>query len=823
MACRYDVGMPSEPRDPSLPVSISIPETAPTPPSRQAPDPTAPPRLPDAYADPTLLGRGGMGVVFLVRDTTLDRSVALKTVGLRPPQPAHRYERFVREARTTARLQHPGIIAIHEAGTLPDGRPYFTMPEVRGHELAGLLRQHRRTGRPTLRALVQILRRATEPLAYAHARGVVHRDVKPQNIMVGEHGEVLVLDWGIARRIDDVGIEAAGPGSGSDPSITKTGGLLGTPAYMAPEQITGEALTPRADVHALGAVLYEILNGRKARSGPVPKVLSQTMLGRGATECAGPRALAELALACLATDPDLRPASAREVGEALQDWLDGVERTAEADALVDEARRIGATAQRLRERASADARQGAELLASMGPFAPESQKISGWELEDRARENRRAADRLHQEAALALWNALSRDPLHAGARRALADHYRGDHEDGERRGDDEAVTRARIGLEAQLPHLPPELREQHERYLSGVGRLSLDTSPPGARAVARPYVERGRRLVEGEPIELGVTPLDVPLDAGSWMIELHHPACELVRYPVLIERQGTWNRTPPGATAPAPIELPARGTLGTDERFVPAGWFTAGGDPEAPRGLPATRFWCRSFVMRVAPVTNAEWLVFLDDLVERGEPELAARYSPRNYQPGTTVAEPLWGRGADGRWVILPDPDGDRWSADWPVMMIDHHSAAAYATWLSARTGLPWRMPSELEWEKAARGVDRRIFPWGNHLDPTWAGVQMHDGVTLTAAGERPVDCSPYGVLQMAGCVSEWCLEARGAPDPVGPWVEIPELDLTVDGHAARGAHWNSAPSAVRCATRGIAPTHRGLYTQGFRLVRSWS
>ena len=194
----------------------------------------------------SILGRGGMGVVYLARDTVLDREVALKIVE-RPTDEAN-------EARILARLEHPGIVPVHDFGQLPDGRLFYAMKRVRGDRLDRWL-----TGRDLTERLGVFLR-VCEAVAFAHARGVVHRDLKPENVMVGEFGEVLVLDWGIAT----TELQSA------ECKLQ----ISGTPAYMAPEQARGDAAVDhRADVFALGAMLESIAEtapvlaiARKARS-----------------------------------------------------------------------------------------------------------------------------------------------------------------------------------------------------------------------------------------------------------------------------------------------------------------------------------------------------------------------------------------------------------------------------------------------------------------------------------------------------------------------------------------------------------------------------
>ena len=176
------------------------------------------------------LGRGGMGVVYLARDTALDREVALKIVD--------RVHAGGREARVLARLEHPGIVPVHDFGELPDGRAFYAMKRVRGDRLDRWLA----AGRDVAERLAVFLR-VCDAVAFAHAHGVVHRDLKPENVMVGEFGDVLVLDWGIAQVPD-----AAGGRAGD--------AIAGTPDYMAPEQARGDAdADHRADVYALGGVL----------------------------------------------------------------------------------------------------------------------------------------------------------------------------------------------------------------------------------------------------------------------------------------------------------------------------------------------------------------------------------------------------------------------------------------------------------------------------------------------------------------------------------------------------------------------------------------
>lgn len=207
-------------------------------------------RAPDVagtrYELVSILGRGGMGIVYLARDTVLDREVALKIVEGSAGD--------TNEARILARLEHPGVVPVHDFGQLPDGRLFYAMKRVRGDRLdRWMAAQH------DLPERLGVFLRVCDAVAFAHAHGVIHRDLKPENVMVGEFGEVLVLDWGVARQMQIAECKLQ---------------MVGTAEFMAPEQARGDATVDhRADVYALGAMLESfgevipvLAIARKARS-----------------------------------------------------------------------------------------------------------------------------------------------------------------------------------------------------------------------------------------------------------------------------------------------------------------------------------------------------------------------------------------------------------------------------------------------------------------------------------------------------------------------------------------------------------------------------
>ncbi|MFN0158464.1 MAG: serine/threonine-protein kinase [Bacteroidota bacterium] len=222
------------------------------------------------YRLPRLLARGGMGSVYLVEDTTLSRTVALKAVDVSDSSEAAA-DRLRKEAQIISQLEHPGIVPVHDVGLLPDGRMYYTMKYVQGERLDDFAHQNH-----TVSERLRIFQKICEAVAFAHARRVLHRDLKPENIMVGSFGEVLVMDWGIAKIVGPNADQENDSGNaitpGDNAQKTLHGAIVGTPAYMSPEQARGEAIDERTDIFGLGAVLYSLLTQQ-------PPMIAATITG----------------------------------------------------------------------------------------------------------------------------------------------------------------------------------------------------------------------------------------------------------------------------------------------------------------------------------------------------------------------------------------------------------------------------------------------------------------------------------------------------------------------------------------------------------------
>jgi serine/threonine-protein kinase len=528
---------------------------------------------PQKYVVEDRLGEGGMGDVFLVYDVDLRRRVALKT--LRGNQPVELETSFLQEAQVMAQLSHPNIVSVHEMGVTEVGRPYYTMPLVRGQTLREIL-DGLRAEDPGLSEVYSLTRRMqlflqlTMAVEYAHSRGVLHRDIKPANVMVGEHGEVLILDWGAAKLFGG-GKEMERITAGA-PAERQT---IGTPAYMAPEQWNEGDSDIRTDVFALGILLYELLT----LEHPFPR-------GRGAAEAlavsmprpraAGRHVPRELEAACsraLHENPAQRQRSARELHDTVQAWLEATsdreKRRLHAGKLAARAKERLAVYRGLETRIVSLEKDASELRRKFKGWQTVEEKSTLYQAEDRVADAERELIETASRLVMTLSEALSQDESHPLVREVSADYYWDRFVEAENRRD--------LKSSAYYRDLVAAFDEgKYARRLKGDGSLTLFSDPPGAEVSLYRFVEEKLRLVPADPRVLGTTPLhEVTLPMGTYLIVLALGS-RSVSYPVLISRNKDWSGT---------VNLYPYERIGTGFRFVPGGSFIQGGDEE-------TRGWC---------------------------------------------------------------------------------------------------------------------------------------------------------------------------------------------------------------------------------------
>ena len=313
------------------------------------------------YTPGDTIGQGGMGAVISAEDLVLERTVALKVLLSEKADSGHARFRFEREARILARLEHPNIVPIHEAGTTEDGRPYYTMKRIKGRDLQSILNSLRSQDpevidRFDLNELLNVFRKICDGVAFAHHVGMIHRDLKPANIMIGEYGEVLVMDWGLARILDEdlkeqlreaenAPIPPNAPLSESRPEDTLHGQVMGTPHYMAPEQATGNTddVGIASDIYALGGILHAMLTLRPPHGGDsCEEILERIQSGERerispeemvkAPHCLGPEipyALVAVTEKAMDTEPDRRYSSVDLLAQDIAAFRSGFATSAE--------------------------------------------------------------------------------------------------------------------------------------------------------------------------------------------------------------------------------------------------------------------------------------------------------------------------------------------------------------------------------------------------------------------------------------------------------------------------------------------------------------
>jgi serine/threonine-protein kinase len=679
-----------------------------------------------------------------------------------------------------------------------------------------------------LGAFVQVSR----ALAYAHARGILHNDIKPENVLLGDFGEVYLADWGLSRAMREVALEIPSrrEGSGAMRANGTSSQTSGTPGYIAPEVLRHEAdVDERADLFALGVILYELLAGVHpfdVGSGPGAMILAtidRTPRRPRDVVSSCPLLLEDLCLKLLSKDKAERPQSADQVAAEVEAFLEGAKererRRAEAVSLCERAkepvqrfRHLETERQRLTELAR-------QTLKQVKGWEPVERKHAGWSLDDRAAEAERDSGRALAEAIELYTKALGYDAECVDAHRGLADLYWGRA----RQAESERRPAVQIYYEALVTDHD---QGKYAALLRADARLSLATNPPGAHVTVYRYAERDRVLVPTDERYLGRTPVkEVRLDPGSYLLVVKAAGYRDVRYPVSLSR---------GSHHTGEVNLYTNEEIGDDFVYVPGGLGVLGGDPDAYGSLPRQEVDVHDFAIARWPVTMREYCAFLDHL-QASDPALAEKRAPHD---ASGDARMYVRRNEQGRWepdpVIIegearkmfPAGEGHEWKV--PAYLVDWFDAVAYCRWRSAQDGVTIRLPNEAEWEKAARGVDGRFYPWGDCFDPTFCLMRESrpHAPQPEPVGTFPTDESPYGVRDMAGGMREWVGDnfgERSSDELAGEPEPTPD---TARGDSSfrrlRSGCWSADSKWARSASRGVGmfSLTRGTGT-GFRCAKT--
>ncbi len=723
------------------------------------------------YASVERLGAGGMGTVDEVADRLLGRAVARKSVS----DPTYA-ALLVAEAQVCAQLEHPSIVPVYDLFSDPTLGPVYTMRIVRGRTLRDLIRAEDRVR--SRHRLLGILRQVCFAVDYAHSRGVVHRDLKPANIVIGEFGEVYVLDWGLAVVLadSDVRRDVTAPVSG------------GSPGYMAPEQLddTG-TLSAATDLFAIGVILYEILCG--SRPFPVMgSVLLPLEKRPRQIEASAPAELDDLAVRCLSHDASDRPPSARAVADALDAFFSGEqEREAQYNA-ANEAANEGDVARADHERFRAESARLLEssraLLAAIPSWESMAAKQPAWDMLATSRRFASEASDAFARASAAYTRALGQVRDDVRARAGLAKLHLVELDRAEHDGHSE-LARQHLALARAYDDGALPLAD---------GRLVVTTDVEGARITVARYETVGVLLRPGGEIPVGTR--GVALPAGSYVVTVEWGR-NRVRAPVLIGRVKTVTLRLAVRVAE---DLPAGMILIPGGPFLARRTHRAGHEPRL----------LSDFCLAEFPVTIGDYSMMLDEFPERvprnaGRPELFKGLHGWEVDPSLVE-----GAGARAR---VPDP------LKLPVASVTWFDAAAFARWAAAKSGIPYRLPTLLELDKATHGVDGRPFPMGVTLDPAFAKLRESrpEASQIEPIGAFPLDESPYGVRDMTGGVTSWTstfVDGRAAPS-----AEQESNAETCERRAFHlGGSWSYTAYAERLSWAEQRVTTRGGWI-GFRLA----
>ncbi len=744
------------------------------------------------------LGAGAMGVVYAAYDPKLDRKVALKL--LRPRaggsgDPARRTARLEREAQAVAKLSHPNVVGIFDV-LVHDDSVVLAMEYLGGGTLTQWLAAEKRRWRDVVRMFIEV----GHGLAAAHAEGQIHRDFKPDNVLLDKNGVPKVVDFGLVRMTsvttshltveddddDQHGAEGEVAAVSGSASLTRTGAISGTPAYMSPEQFLGKRVDGRTDQFAFCVALYEALYGERPFPGDTVIALADSVTGGRMRALVKKTDIPAWVRACvvrgLKVSPDERFAELDALVAALTN--DPIarrnRRMLSAAAVVMLVGGVLTTRHFVLQKRHEIERQAAEQIAVADTALVEARA-------------KRAEAKALRDRAMAAFDGYQRDKgedlwaLSAAAGKTAGTGYQRSIQRLEaavtltpRRDLKDRIADVLVEMIETDGHTEIERDAMLRRLalfddggvraarLNAPAKLRIETSPPGLVARIESYDSLTRRLAEpARPA--GRTPIDLKLAPGSYRLTFEETATHVgFNYPVLLAA---------GESHRLSVPVPARTTVPKDFVYVPEGSFLFGSANEELRTtflgtVPLHSVPTTAFLIARHETTVRDWIAFLETLTP-GQKELRRPRGRKDIRGGFVEVRQT----SDAGWEILfrvtdrtyRAGQGEliryaqrtrRVSQDWmmfPVTGISAEDARQYVRWLDASGRVSGaRLCTEHEWEKAARGVDGREFPHGDSLsfddanfDLTYARQSGAFGPDET--GSHPASQSPFSVDDLAG------------------------------------------------------------------------
>jgi len=763
-----------------------------------------------------LLGVGGMGAVYRAYQKHLKREVAVKIISTVLSQQSGYRERFFREAETSAALENAHIVPIYDFGTQAQ-ISYLVMRLLTGGSLADHLKQ--RSALPSLGETAKLVSQLAEALDYAHAQGVIHRDIKPNNVMFDNQGTAFIVDFGVAHLVQ------------ATTALTGTGTTLGTPLYMPPEQWRNEQLGPAADQYALAVMTYQLVTGRLPFMADTPFALMHLHLNEMPTppqvaRADVPEAVALVLQRAMAKNPEDRFPNVTAFAQAFQRTVAGREGAATGYFTAKVQRGGGRPISSSRPAPSASVaipvyRQPAMWVA----IIIIALLLVVVMLQSLPRGNEGGVERsaTPQATAPEIIAVVPSDTPNVTftptpTLTAIPSPTT----------DSQIVALTDIALQAAAV-VQTATAEQQNRGVTGTAQRIQQMTQDAAATVVQSTLQAAQDAATAVALSITQAVLDQTLTAAAWTATPTPTATDApsptaipasvtprpteTAVPTVIPTSDSSATPSPLGSAGNPVTANAQWTPvvqnfdGVPMVLVPAGCFMMGSTNGNSDEQPVNeQCFDEAFWIGQTEVTNAQYAQFIN----------AGGYTNAAYW---TDAGWAW---RQSERVMQPAcwTDSAFNQPDQPVVCVSWYEAAAYSAWLSATSGVTFRLPTEAEWEYAAQGPDGLEYPWGNEWNGNKVVWSDNSGGRTANVGSRPSGAAWVGALDMSGNVWEW-VSSLYQPYPYS--ATDGREDVQADGlRALRGGSWfSSSTDFFRCDYRNRNFPHFGYDLIGVRLALS--